>query len=54
MTEWSNARLAQAYALVEAVKREQPLGPDRSYAVVSLSDAMDAIELADCELVDAL
>lgn len=52
MTEWASSRLARAYALIEAEQKEQAQ-PSGSPITASLRDAMDAVELADCELVDA-
>ena len=51
MTEWASTRLQQAYALIEAEQKEQAQSAN-SPITASLSDAMDAIEAADCELVD--
>ena len=52
MTEWTSPRLAQAYALIEAERDENARSASKQL-LGSLSDALDAIELADCELADA-
>ena len=51
-TGWASNRLAQAYALVEAEQKERAQHPYR-LVTSSLSDAMDAIEMADCDLAGA-